>query len=156
MPRIHVGLDLEHEPRQRLLQRLHLPLPRIARLGSRRVRGERREELLHTEVADGRPEEDRCLPPPEVGLRVEHRGSAADELDFLGDRIQALAQELSRRLARQPLDHPVLADATALAREIHVDAVLEQVIDAAQLAAHPDRPGDGSRGHAQHLLDFIE
>ncbi len=50
----------------------------------------------------------------------------------------------------------VLADAAALARGVGVDAVLEQVIDALQLAAHADRPGDRRGADLQHLLDLIE
>src|SRR6185437_1486089 len=156
MPRVHVGLDLEHEPRQRLLQRRHQPLARLARPGARCVRGEGREELLHAEVADGRAEEDWRLPAGKVGLRIEHRGGTADQLDLLDDGIHAVPQKLAGRIAREPLDHLVLTDPAALAREIDVNAILRQVIDAAQIPPHADRPGDRSRGDAEHLLDLVE
>src|SRR5581483_12423491 len=54
------------------------------------------------------------------------------------------------------VDGSILTDPTPLACGVGVDAILQQMVDAAQLAPHSDRPGDGGGADPQDALDFIE
>ena len=114
------------------------------------------QQLLDAEIADRRTEEHRRLPAGAVGGLIEGRGRAAYQLDFRAVRRGVCAQQLLRLRRVETLDHAIVADAAALASLVDVDAVLEQVVDALQLAPHADRPGHGRRVDAQHRLDLIE
>src|SRR6185312_12915209 len=111
---------------------------------------------LDPEVVDGGAEEHRSLAPGAIGAEVEARGGALHQLDLLAEGTRLLAEELLGGGARQVLDGAVLADAAALARGVHVDAILAEMVDAAQLASHADRPGERRGGDAEHALDLVE
>ena len=117
---------------------------------------ERRQQLSHAEVVDGRTEKHRRLPAREILPGRELMSCAAHEFDFIAERLGAIAQEVAGRIARQPIDRRMRACAPLLGRLIDVDAVLEQVVDALQLPAHADRPRHGRARDLQHFLDFIE
>src|SRR5262249_57501736 len=78
------------------------------------------------------------------------------ERDVIDEGGRRCAQELARLRTRKMPDGAVLANPPALACLVDVDAILEEVIDAAKLAPHADRPGDRSRADSQHALDLIE
>jgi hypothetical protein len=156
MARIHVGLDLEDEAAQLLLERVDLAGGGVARQRRRRVLHERPEQLRDAEIVDGRAEEDGCLPPGQVlGVRERVRG-AADQFDFVPECVGTVTEELRGRGALQSIDRLVGARPALLTGLVGVDAVLEQVVDALQLAPHPDGPGDRRATDLQHLLYFVE
>ncbi len=117
---------------------------------------ERRQQLLDSEIVDRGTEEHRRLAAGEIGFPVELRRGAAHQLDLVVKRGGALAQEFARRGAAEPVDHAVGAGAALFTRRVDVDAVLEQVVDALQVAAHADRPGHRRAGDLQHVLDLVE
>ena len=81
---------------------------------------------------------------------------AAHQLDLVAVGLRAIAEKLGRLGAVEPLDDLVAAGPALLRRLVDVDAILEQVIDARQLATHADRPGHRRAADAQHLLDLVE
>src|SRR5690606_18495196 len=121
-----------------------------------RMLDERREQLAHSEVVDGRAEENGRLLAAQVLLHIEARRCAAHELDLLAKSCRTLAQKRLRFLAHQAIDVSACPDTSLLARLIDVDTILEQVIDASQIAAHPDGPGHGRALNLQDLLDLVE
>src|SRR5438046_1032800 len=135
---------------------LHTNPARAARQRPGSVPGERREQLLDTEVVDGGAEEHRRLPAGQVGMRIEAVAGALHQRNLLVEGARLIAEEVARRTAPQAVDGAVLTDPTALARGVHVDAILAQVVDAAQLAPHSDGPGERRGVDAQHPLDLIQ
>ena len=154
--RIHVGLDLEHEAGERALRRFDDALARRARQRSGRVGREGAQQLLDAEVVDGRTEEHRRLLAGQVGGGIETLGRAAHQLRLLHEGPGLLAEKLLRRIARERVDDAILADAAALTGGVDVDAILDEMVDAAQLAPHADRPGDRGGADAQHALDLVQ
>ncbi len=56
----------------------------------------------------------------------------------------------------QAVDGQVLTHAPLQSGRVSVDPILQQMVDAAQLAPHAYRPGDRRGTDAQHFLDLIE
>jgi hypothetical protein len=81
---------------------------------------------------------------------------ATHELDLLAKSRGAVAEPGGGLVAVESLDDLVAASPALFGRLVHVDAVLEQVVDAPQLATHADGPRDRRAGDAQHFLDFVE
>src|SRR5262249_51462528 len=133
MPRIHVRLDLEHEARERFFGGRHGTLARRPRERPRSVRSECCQQLFDAEVVDGRAEEHRGLPARLVGFGVETVRGTLHQLDLLGERARLCSQELARLIAREMLYRAVLTHPPALARLVDVDAILDEVINTAQL-----------------------
>src|ERR1700733_4390701 len=156
MRRIHVGLDLEDEAGQCRLERIDHPLARFPLQGTRGVNRERREQLLHTEVADGGAEEHRRQAPGAIGRRVESLRRSLHQLDLIIERLGHITEKLPSLGARDSLDRTVLAYPALFSGFVGIDAVLEQVINAAQLATHADGPGDRRSADAEHFLDLIQ
>jgi hypothetical protein len=138
------------------LERVHLAGGRVAQQRRRRVLHERPEQFRDAEIVDGRAEEDGCLPSRQVlGMRERVRG-AAHQVDLVTERPGAVAEELRGRRALQSVDRFVRARPALLTGLVGVDAILEQVVDALQVAPHPDGPGDRRATDLQHLLYFVE
>src|SRR5690349_22702457 len=76
MAGIHVRLNLEHEAAEFFLQRLDLALASVPRQRTRRVLGERGEQLFDAEIVDGGAEEHGRLPPGPILCRIERVRSA--------------------------------------------------------------------------------
>ena len=154
--RIHIRLNLEDEPRERLLQGIHRALGSCARERTGGALGKGRKQLRDPKVIDGRPKEHGRLPGGTIGLDVPGLRCALHKLDLREKLTGRVAQDLARRLACEAVDPAVLAHAAALARGIGIDAILEQVIDALQLASHADGPGDRGGCDLEHPLDLVQ
>ena len=144
---IHVGLDLEDEAGE-LAPRPGRPCARAPSRasGPGALRGECRQQLLDAEVVDRRAEEHRRLPAGAIGLEVEGLRLRPAPARSPRRRLAAWSPRNSRAASLcSPSMVTVLPDPAALAGGVGVDAVLEQVVDAAQLAAHADRPGHRGR-----------
>src|SRR6266436_3346080 len=120
------------------------------------VPDERREQLLDAEVVDGGAEEHRRLPTGAVSVRIEALRGALHQLNLLAQGARLITEEVARRTAPQAVDDAVFTDTAALARGVHIDAILGQVVDATQLPTHADGPGDRRGVDAQHALDLIQ
>ena len=156
MARIHVCLNLEHEARELLFVRGDFARGRRTRQRARRVVHEHVEKLGHAEVVDRGAEHHGCLPTCEIFLARELWSRASYQLDFIAEGRCAVAQELGGFIAIEPVDRRVSAGAPFFACLVDVDAIFQQVIDAAQIASHADRPGHGRTGDLQDLLDLIQ
>ena len=151
--RVHVRLDLEDEPGERAPRAGSTSRAVVARgSGAGRVLDECRQQLGHAEIVDRRAEEDRRLAAG-AGTRRSENACDAPRTSSISSR-KACAR--GRRGTRSPpaLARPSIvslrAGAALLGGLVGVDAVLEQVVDAAKLAAHADRPGDRRAGDPQH------
>src|SRR5690606_4373583 len=153
---IHVRLDLEDESRERGLERIDATRLGVARQRRRRVLDERVEQLLDAYVVDRGTAEDRRLLAREIARPIERAARAADQLDLFDDPLDGVAEPLSRRVRRDPVDALDLRQSAAVSAVIEVDPILEQVIETAKLAPHADRPGDGRALDLQHRLDLVE
>src|SRR5690606_21844770 len=155
--RIHVRLDLEYEAGQSRLVRAHDARRGGARLRRRRVADERVEQLLHAEVVDRRAEEDGRLLAREIARVIERRRRAADQLDLFLERLRdRLAERVAHLGGAEPRHAVRSGRAAAVPILIEVRAILEQVIDAAELAAHADRPRHGRALDVEDRLDLVE
>ena len=81
---------------------------------------------------------------------------AAHELDLVAERGRAVAEKGPGLLARKAIDHRMRTHAPLLRRLVDVDAVLQQVVDAAEIAPHADGPGDRCAADTEHLLDLVQ
>ena len=154
---IHVRLDLEHDRGEPGIVRIDVALQGLARLRRRGDVHQRIEDFAHAEVVDGRAEEGGRLAAGEEFLARERRRSAAHQLDVGARTHELLAETRLQRRVIEPGDDlflflvdPVFAGAE------HANAVLRQVINAAEGFAHADRPGEWDDRHAQRLLDFVD
>src|SRR5882724_6240631 len=111
---IHVRLDLEHETSQMIFGWLDEAFACHARQRSWRMCGEGRQQLLHTEIVDRRPEEHRCLQTRAILLRVKTLGGTFDELDFVVERLRQIAQELAPLRTVESFDGEILTHPAAL------------------------------------------
>src|SRR5258708_4959775 len=73
-----------------------------------------------------------------------------------GSTIRSRVSRSQRLGARDSLDRAILADPALIAGLVGVNAILEQVIDAAQLAPHADGPGNRRGADIEYLLDLVE
>src|SRR5437868_13793256 len=101
------------------------------------------EQLLDAKVLDGGAEEHRGLFPGAIRFGIERLRGTLDQLDLVIKRRGHLAEKLACGGAMQPLNRTVLAHASFLTRLVRVDAILEKMVDPAQLPPHADGPGDG-------------
>src|SRR4029079_17603650 len=90
------------------------------------------------------------------GVRIERGHRTADQLDLLPESRGALAEERTGRLACKPLDRAIGADAAAAGAVVDVDAVLAEMVDAGEVAAHAERPGDRRALDPEDALDFVQ
>ncbi len=155
MLRVHVRLDLENEAREGRLGRLHDAHAAVARLRRRCPFDQRLQDLLHAEVVDPGTEEHRRLRSAQE-RELERVARAADQVHVMAKRV-----DLAREQAREPrvvesADHfGVVGDALA-ARCEPQQAIVAEVVDAAEALAHADRPGDRRTIDRQNGFDFLE
>jgi hypothetical protein len=154
---VHVRLDLEHEAAELVLAGRDRPRIRCAGLRRRRELRKRIEQLTDTVIVDRRTEEHGRLLASEVGRVIELRRRTADELDGLTKLGGGPFADRGRELrAAEPADLPYLGQPTTVAALIEMRAVVTQIVDAAKLAAHADRPSERSTANIEHALDVVE
>ena len=156
MTGIHVRLNLEYESGELGFVRLDRTLQGRPRQWSRRVLDECAQQFSDTEIIDRGAEKHRCLPGGAVGLQVEGWAGAAYQVDFVAELGVARAQKFPGLIALETLDALVTAHPALLDRNVNVDFVLEQMINAPQIPSHADWPGDGRALDLEHALDFIK
>ena len=154
--RVHVRLDLEHEAGEGRLTRLHHPLDGGAGARRRGIVDEGVEQLLDTEVIDGRAEKDRGLLAGAVGIEIQRVTGTLHQLHLAAQLVRLVAQELVHPLAVQPLDHLAGLDAAAVLGAEQMRAVVAQVIDALEALAHADRPGHRGALDLEHRLHLVQ
>jgi hypothetical protein len=156
VPRIHVGLDLEHEAGERGLAGCDDPAAAVAGLWRRCPVDQRLQDFLHAEVVDPGAEEDRRLPAGEKRVERKRRARAADEIDVAADRRHLVRkQRIEPRIVEAGDELGVLAH-PFLARREPAQVVAEEVEHAAKMLAHADRPAHGRAVDLQHRLDFLQ
>src|SRR5512138_3688122 len=106
MTRIHVRLNLEHEPAELVLLRLDGAARRLSRHRARCMNHERGQQLRHAEVVDRGPEEHGRLLAAPIEVDVEFRRRTPHELDLVAEGCRAVAEQLRRCMAHEPVDRP--------------------------------------------------
>jgi hypothetical protein len=87
MLRVHVRLDLEHEPGERLVGGCHRPDGGLARRGRRRELQELAEERLHAEVRERAPEEHGSEPLGQHFFVAERMPRLVEEVDVVHELL---------------------------------------------------------------------
>ncbi len=88
---------------------------------------------------------------------IEFGRGAAHELDRLAKLGRRGLADGARELgARQPANLPDVRQPAAVAVLIEMSAVVAQIVDAAKLASHADRPRERRAGDVEHGLDVVQ
>ena len=154
--RVHVGLDLEDEARERRLGRFDLANAGITRLRRRSPLHESVKNVLHAEVVHTGTEEDGALLARKELLDVERFGRTLNEFDGLAHVRHFHREETVKLGIVEPFDHLLITRETLLAGRKAHKTVLQQREDAAEGLAHADGPGDGHALELEHVLDFAD
>jgi hypothetical protein len=117
---------------------------------------ESRQQFPHPEIIDRGPEEYRRLLRRAVAIQIEIRARSPYQIHFIDEGRIAVPQEFASRVAREPVDRLMAAHPALFDRYVKVNLVFEQMIDAEQIAAHADRPGQRRALDLQHALDLVE
>ena len=153
--RVDVCRDLEDEPRELRLIGLHDALfsLRWLRVGSNL--NEAVEELLYTEVVEGRTEEYGCNLCFAVVLDIERWVHAVDEFEVIAQMLGEVFTDVLLEIRRLYVDLYFLR-LTLLVGCEEVEVVLKDVVHALELHALSDRPGERPYVDMQLLLQFVE
>src|SRR6202162_1402178 len=114
------------------------------------------EQFSDSEVIDGRAEEHRRLFRGTIALQVEPGAGAAHQFHLVQELLVSRPKEFPRFAAPDAVDGLVSPYSALLHRHVHIDLILEQMIDAEQIAPHADRPSDRRTLNSQYAFDFIE
>src|SRR5690606_7596023 len=107
--RIHVRLNLEHDPAELLLVRLHFALQCLARAGRRRKIDQGVQDFLYAEIVDGRTEEHRCLLSSKKGRVIECGRRFLNQFNFFGCLDIGVAETLRNFRIVESFDDLVMA-----------------------------------------------
>ncbi len=148
---------MKTKPRELGFIRIDGTLQRRPRLRRRRVRDERGQQFPDAEIVDGRTEKHRRLLRREIALQIELRAGAAHQFHLL-EKLPGIQSPRNSRASSLAMPAMVSCVPTRpfSTGNVHVDLVFDQVIDAEQIAAHADRPGDRRALNLQHAFDLVQ
>ena len=153
---VHVGLDFEDETGEFVFAGGDGSGGGGIVFGGGGIGDECVHEMADAEVVEGGSEEDGGLLPGQVGVFAEGMAGAAHEFDLFAQGIGHAAQRLIQfRVvkARQDGAFPGLG---LLVGPIEGDGVLIEVVDALELVAHANGPGDGGALDVEDIFHFVE
>ena len=107
--RIHVGLNLEDEPRKRFFRGFHDAHTAVAGLGLGRPIHERLQHVFHTEIIHTGTEEDGTLLTREEFLEIKGFACTLDELDRFAHRADFHREEFVQTRIVESFDHFAVA-----------------------------------------------
>ena len=113
------------------------------------------EQFLHAEVVQGRAEEDGRHVGIEIRLHVEFGIDAIHELEVLAELGGVAFADTVVELGRTELHSDLFGDLLLVGRE-EVEVVLKDVVDALELGALIDGPGERTHANLQLFLQFVE
>ena len=161
MLRVHVRLDLEDEPGEPRIQRIHGPSGRVAWPRRRGHIEKGPEERLDPEIGQRAAKEDRRLVAGQKRVTVEWHPGRAEQLDLLAqalDRLRAKQFRGGRSIEGQPLDLRAPRPVPGIPVK-QLDDPGAQVVDAHELRLAMHRPGHRAAGQAKiafHVPDQLQ
>jgi len=157
MPGVHVGLNLEDEPRELGLGRLDRAAVAVARSGRRSQAQELFQEELDSEVGQGATEEDRGDLARQEGLVVEILPRRLEQLGFLRETGEHVGIHHACHVLGARVGHPdpgLGGPMPGSFKEVQLPAL--HLVDTLEARAVSQGPVHGDRVHAQDLLDLSQ
>ena len=156
MVRVHIGMYLKDKAGEAILFRFNHTFHRLNRTGRRGNLDKAIQQLLHTEVVQGRAEKDRCDIPFQIRIHIELRINAFDQLDV---RTQLFCQRIADMVFQLRTVDIVELDLfrhILFARRIEVEFLFIYIIYPFETLSHIDRPAQRAYLYLQFFFYLIQ
>ena len=156
VPWIHVRLNFENKPGKSRLFRLDQSIVGCPGLGFGRQFNKSIQHLLYAKIAQGRTKVDGTDRGLFKVLLIKLMAGTANQIDFVDKVVVIHAQQFTRLVAVQPVNHSIGVNVMALTLFKAHQSICCQFVDTLELLAHANRPIHWRALYLQDVFNLVQ